>query len=172
MSMYNDTVWREKGNKELCIASCVSESAKNWRIEGEKKRITRTEKRGCQATLTWKGETWRVLWTFRGRDPLERLDELSECGPVSCALVRVVPDVTDVPVSPCSVVSEFGDVLSLCSDREFCGTTVLFFLQKACTLLYKYARRDEIRRLTSESASDSEKKDDAAYTYAKFVHFL
>ena len=34
-----------------------------------------------------------------------------------------------------------------------CGTAVLFFLQKACTLLYKYERRDEVRRLTSESAA-------------------
>ena len=44
--------------------------------------------------------------------------------------------------------------------------------RKACTLFDKYARREEIRRLTSENASDKEKKDDAAYTYAKSVHFL
>ena len=43
---------------------------------------------------------------------------------------------------------------------------------KACTLLYKDARGDEVRRLTRESASDNEKKDDTAYTYAKFVHLL
>ena len=46
------------------------------------------------------------------------------------------------------------------------------FSKKRALLVYKYARRDEIRRLTSESASDNEKKDGAAYTYAKFVHFL
>ena len=56
---------------------------------------------------------------FLGRDLLEKLDDLSECEPVSCALVRVVPDVTDVLVSPSSVVTVFCDVLSLCSDREF-----------------------------------------------------
>ena len=39
-----------------------------------------------------------------------------------------------------------------------------------CTLLYKYARRDEVRRLASESASDNEKKDNTACTFAKFVH--
>ena len=33
------------------------------------------------------------------RDPLEKLDDLSECEPVTCALVRVVPDATDVLVS-------------------------------------------------------------------------
>ena len=40
-------------------------------------------------------------------DPLEKLDDLSEGEPVSCELVRVVADVTDVLVSPSSVVTEF-----------------------------------------------------------------
>ena len=43
-------------------------------------------------------------------DLLEMLDDLSDCVPVSCGLVRVV-----------------------------LGVTVLFFLQKTCTLLYRYA---------------------------------
>ena len=53
-----------------------------------------------------------------------------------------------------------------------CGTAVLFFLQKACTSLHRYAGRDEVRRLTSDSASAFKKKDDVAYTCAKFVHLL
>ena len=57
----------------------------------------------------------------------------------------------------------------LCSDWE-CVEPQPFSLQKTCTLLYKYARRDKVRRLTSESASVNEKKDDAACTCAKFVH--
>ena len=55
---------------------------------------------------------------------MEKLDELSECGPVSCALVRVVPDVTDVIVSPSSVVTEFCDVLqssSFSKKRALCN---------------------------------------------------
>ena len=56
---------------------------------------------------------------FLGWDLLEKLDDLSECEPVSCALVCVVPDVTDMLVSPSSVVTVFCDVLSICSDREF-----------------------------------------------------
>ena len=40
-------------------------------------------------------------------DPLEKLDDLFECEPVCCALVRVVPDVTDVLVSTSSVVTWF-----------------------------------------------------------------
>ena len=39
-------------------------------------------------------------------DPLEKLENWSSCEPDSCALVRVVPDVTDVPISSSSVVTE------------------------------------------------------------------
>ena len=46
-----------------------------------------------------------------------------------------------------------------------------FFLHKACTLWYRYAGRDEVRRLNSESASAFKRKDDA-YTCVKFVHLL
>ena len=38
--------------------------------------------------------------------------------------------------------------------------------------MYRYAGRDEVRRLTCESASAFKKKDDAACTCAKFVHLL
>ena len=44
------------------------------------------------------------------------------------------------------------------------------FSKKRALLWYRYAGRDEVRRLTRESASDDEKKDDTAYTCAKFVH--
>ena len=45
-------------------------------------------------------------------------EDLSDCEPDSCAHVRVVPVVTDVPVSPSSVVTEFCVDLSLGSDWE------------------------------------------------------
>ena len=51
-------------------------------------------------------------------------------------------------------------------------TAVLFFLQKACPLLYSYAGRDEVRKLTCESASAVEKKNDAAHATAKFVFLV
>ena len=35
--------------------------------------------------------------------------------------------------------------------------------------MHKYARRDELWNLTSESTSDVEKKNDATYTSAKFA---
>ena len=54
----------------------------------------------------------------------------------------------EVPVSPSSVVTEFCEV----------STAVFFFIQKACTLLCKYARRDEVRRLTRESSRRQEEE--------------
>ena len=46
-------------------------------------------------------------------------DDLSDRELVSCELVRVVPDVTDVLVSPSSVVTEMCEVSPCCSDWEF-----------------------------------------------------
>ena len=51
---------------------------------------------------------------------------------------------TDVLVSPSSVVTEFCNVSSCCSDWEFVEPQS--FSLKACILLYKYARRDEVRK--------------------------
>ena len=101
---------------------------------------------------------------FLGRDLLEKHKDLSDCELDYCAHVRVVPDVTDV-------VTEFCEVSSCCSDWEDVFSAVLS-QKKRGTLLYKYARRDEVRRLTRESASDGEKKDDTAHTSAKFELFL
>ena len=98
---------------------------------------------------------------------MDKPEALSDREPVSGGLVRVVPDVTDMPVSPSSVVTEFRDVSSMCSDREFVEPQSFSFSKKraqCCT--------DEVRKLTSESAPAFKKKDDTAYTYAKFVHLL
>ena len=62
-----------------------------------------------------KWQIWKVVVIFPGKTLYRR----SYCEPGSCARVRVVPDVTDVLVSPSSVVTEFCDVSSMCSDREF-----------------------------------------------------
>ena len=50
---------------------------------------------------------------------MDELDDLSYCLPVSCGFVRVVLDMTDVPVSPSSVVTELCEVSPCCSDWEF-----------------------------------------------------
>ena len=44
--------------------------------------------------------------------------------------MSVVPDVTDVPVSPSSVVTEFCDVSSWCSDWEFVEPQSFSFSKK------------------------------------------
>ena len=107
-------------------------------------------------------------------DLLEEPDDLSDRELVSCELVRVVPDVIDVPGYPSSVVTELCDVSPCCSDWEFVEPQSFFFLQKkrAHCLLYRYAGRGEVRRLTRESASAFKKKDDAACTYSEFAYLL
>ena len=106
-------------------------------------------------------------------DPLEKLDDLSECELVSCELVRVVADVSDVidvAGFPSSVITELCVMFPRCALIGKLWKPQPFSLfQKTCTLVYRYAGRDEVRRLTSDHASASEKKDDAAYTCAKFV---
>ena len=52
-------------------------------------------------------------------DPSEKPEDLSDCEPAFCAHVHVVPDVTGVLVSPSSVVTEFCDGFSCCSEWEF-----------------------------------------------------
>ena len=50
-------------------------------------------------------------------DLLEEFEKWSDCEPDSRARVRMVPDVTDGPVSP-SVVAELCDVSSCCSGLD------------------------------------------------------
>ena len=60
-------------------------------------------------------------------------DDLSDRELVSCELVRVVPDVADVLVSPSSVVTEVCEVCPVALIGRCC-TATFFFLQEACTL--------------------------------------
>ena len=55
---------------------------------------------------------------FLGRDLLEKPEDLSDCEPETRVDVPAVPDVIDVIVSPSSVVTEFRDGFSCCSDWE------------------------------------------------------
>ena len=105
-------------------------------------------------------------------DLLDNPEDLSDCEPDSSVHVRVVLVVTDVLVSLSSVVTEFCVGFSFCLDWDFVDPQYFFFLHKACSLWNRYAGRDEVRRLTSESTSAFKKKDDTAYTYAKFVYLL
>ena len=81
---------------------------------------------------------------------LEKLEDLSDCEPETRVEVTDVPDVTDVLVSSASVVTELCDVSSCFSEWDLVEPHSLS-LQKAG--LFSYAGRDEVRKLTSESAS-------------------
>ena len=61
---------------------------------------------------------------------MEELEDLSDRELVSCELVRMVPDVTDVPVSPSSVVNEVCDVSPCCSYWEFVEPQSFSFSKK------------------------------------------
>ena len=54
-----------------------------------------------------------------GGDLVEKPEDLSDCEPETREDVSVVSLVTDVPVSSSSVVTEFCDGFSFCSDWEF-----------------------------------------------------
>ena len=95
---------------------------------------------------------------------MDNPEDLSDCELDSCARVRLV---LDVPVSPSSVC----DVSPCGSDWEFVEPQS-FSLPKAYALWYRYAGRDEARRLTSESTPAFKKKSDTANTNAKFVFLL
>ena len=107
----------------------------------------------------------------KGEEEGDNPEDVSDRELVSCELVRVVLDLTNVLVSPSSVVTEICDVSPCGSDREFVEPqSFFFFLQKAG--LDSNAGRGEVRRLTSESAPAFKKKDDTANTNAKFVHLF
>ena len=75
-------------------------------------------------------------------------------------------------VLACLSASHNVSISCMCSDREFVEPKSSSFSKKTSTLLYRYAGRDEVRRLTSESASAFKKNDDTAYTHVKLVHLL
>ena len=77
-------------------------------------------------------------------DLLEKPEDFSDCELETWVDVSVVPDVTDVHVSPSSVVTEFCDGFSFFSDWEFVEPQSFFYLQKACSLLDSHAGRDEV----------------------------
>ena len=82
--------------------------------------------------------------------------DLSDCELASCELVRAVPGgsyLIDVLVSPSSVITELCDVFPCRSDSEFVEPQSFLFLQEACTLLYRYAGRDEVCWLNCDNAS-------------------
>ena len=131
----------------------VSNEKKKGVKRGEEKGRMKRTKRGLlkedvKVLFLWKpmnflsrvksGELW---WSFFGGP---RGEDLFDREPDTCALVRVVPEVTGVPFSPSSVITEVCEGFLSLLGLRICGTAVLFFLQNPCSLLYSYAGRDEV----------------------------
>ena len=100
-------------------------------INGEKRK--RAEEKEEYET-GWSTEDVRVVFLLR---PLKFLvkeegepDDLSDRELVSCEFVRVVPDVSDVVVSPSSVVTEMCEVSPCCSDWDFVEPQSFSFSKK------------------------------------------
>ena len=91
---------------------------------------------------------------------------LSDCDSVTWTSLLVV---NDVLVCPSSAVAETCEGVSSGSDWEFVEPQFFFVLPKAFVCLCGESRRAELRRDASKSASEYQKKDDAAHATAKFT---
>ena len=96
---------------------------------------------------------------------MEEFENWSDCEPDLRARVRMVLDVTDVLVSPSSVVTELCDVSSCCSDWEFVEPKSFSFSQKRV-----WAATQE--EMMYEDCAFFKKKNGAAHTTAKFVFII
>ena len=128
--------------------------------EEVKRGIEKRRKKGTKRRESEEEGTVYLLWKLfeifsQGRDLescgglpgsylVERPEDLSDCELDTRAHVHVMLDVTDVLVSTSSVVTELCDAFSCYSGWEDVVPQSFFFLQKASTLLYKYARRGEV----------------------------
>ena len=112
--MHEENLWSswlredEKGREEWMAdadkteeETCEKRKSKEEKEENE----TVTVKRRCEGFVSVEAFEIFSPWGdsennggLSWEDPLEKLDDLSECEPVSCGLVSVVPVVTDVPV--------------------------------------------------------------------------
>ena len=101
---------------------------------------------------------------------MEEPEDLSDRGPVSCELVWVVPDasdVIDVPVSPSSVVTEPCDVSSGSLIWEFVEPqSFSFSRQRIWTTMQEEMRYDDS---PAKAPPALKKKNGTAHTTAKFI---
>ena len=91
-------------------------------------------------------------------DLLEKPDDLYDCEFETRTDVFAVPVVSDVLVSPSSVVTECWDGVSLGSAWEFVEPQSFSLSKKRSVVLEEKSRRDDLRRDASESASDDQKR--------------
>ena len=131
----------EERSKEERMAKAEKNEEENGerrkREEEKEESETETVKRRCEGFVSvedfeifsQEGDVEScgdVSW----EDLLDNPEDLSDCEPDSCAHVRVVPDVTDVPVHTLCVVTELCDVSPCGSDWEFVEPQSFSFSQK------------------------------------------
>ena len=132
----------------------------------KKKRVKRGKEKRRKKRTTWERsrEDVRVLslwWPFeifgQGRDlesnedlswedPFDDVEEWSGCEPDSCASVRLVPDVTDAPVSPSPVVTELCGASLHFSDWSLVEPQSFSFSKKlahCCTVTQEEVRCED-----------------------------
>ena len=98
------------------------------------------------------------------------LDDLPDCELETRTVVSAMLVVTDVLVSPSSVATECCEDVSLGCDWEIVEPQSFSFSTKRASVCAEN-QGDGSRRVASKSASDIQKRDDAAYATAKFVFF-
>ena len=150
-------------------------SKKRTREEEKEENETVSAERRCVGSVSAEtfdifsqGEDSESCGCFSWCDLLKNPDDLSDCEPETRTDVSAVPDVTVVLVSPSSVVTEHFEDVSLDSDWEFVEPLCFSFSKKRSSELEEESRRDGLRRVASKSASEYQKKDDAASRHSKF----
>ena len=101
----------------------------NETVSAKRRRVGLVSAEGAIDIFS-QGEDLDSCGGFSWRDLLEEPDDLSDCESVSRAVVSVVPVVSDVHVSPSSVVTECFDDVSLDPDREFVESQSFFSSKK------------------------------------------
>ena len=114
----------ERGKEERMATAETNEDergVKRTREEEQEENETRTVKRRCEGSgsvetfeIFGQGGDLESCGDLSWEDPLEEFENWSGCEFDSRARVRMVLDVTDVLVSPSSVVTDFCDVSSCC----------------------------------------------------------
>ena len=82
---------------------------------------------------------------------------MSDCELASCELVRAVPDVTDVRVSPSSGITELCDVHLVALIGNLWNRSN-FLSPESVHIVVQIRRRDEVRRLFSENTPASRRR--------------
>ena len=113
------------------------EGEKRKREEEKEGNETVTVKRRCGVFVSVEafgifsqGKDLESCGSLSWEDPLEEFENWSDCELGSRTRVRVVPDVTDVPVSPSSVITELCVVSPCRSDVEFVERQSFSFSKK------------------------------------------